>query len=146
MRAFTGISGYKVAGKMMHEEERQFVLSGDEGTELGGTDAAPGAVEEIMYALGTCIIAAANANAVMMDVELSRLEVEMESDLDLHGLFALDPDVRPGVLEMRVNITIDGDADEETLNEIAMLGYQYSPVSDTIRNGLKFTPVVNVAN
>jgi uncharacterized OsmC-like protein len=78
-------------------------------------------------------------------VELSRLEVEMESDLDLHGLFALDPDVRPGVFEMRVDITIDGDADEETLKEIAMLGYQYSPVSDTIRNGLKFPPVVSVA-
>ena len=34
--------------------------------------------------------------------------------------------------------TMDGfrDADEETLRKIALLGYKYSPVSDTVRNGV----------
>jgi uncharacterized OsmC-like protein len=144
MRSFSGFSGYSIDGKMVHEKTRQFVLLGDEGLELSGTDTAPGAVEELMYALATCVIAAANANAALMGVKLTRLDVDIESDLDLHGLFALDPNVRPGVTNMRMEITIAGDSDEETLKKIAMLGYQYSPVSDTTRNGVKFSPVVKV--
>jgi uncharacterized OsmC-like protein len=145
MRSFSGFSGYSIDGKMVHEKTRQFVLLGDESVELSGTDTAPGAVEELMYALATCVIAAANANAALMGVKLTRLDVDIESDLDLHGLFALDPNVRPGVTNMRMEITIAGDSDEETLKKIAMLGYQYSPVSDTTRNGVKFSPVVKVA-
>jgi uncharacterized OsmC-like protein len=144
MRTFTGFAGYRIDGKMVHEKNRRFELLGDEGVELGGTDAAPGAVEELMYAIGTCIIAAANANAALMGVKLTRLEIKAESDLDLHGLFALDPKVRPGITNMRMDITIAGDADKETLKKIAMLGYQYSPVSDTTQNGIKFSPTVHV--
>jgi uncharacterized OsmC-like protein len=144
MRSFTGFAGYRIDGKLVHEKNRRFELLGDEGVELSGTDAAPGAIEELMYALGTCIIAAANANAALMGVKLTRLEIKAESDLDLHGVFALDPNVRPGISNMRMAITISGDADKETLKKIAMLGYQYSPVSDTTQNGIKFTPVVHV--
>lgn len=57
MRAFTTFTGYEIDGEMQHQNSREFVLLGDEGVELGGTDTAPGAVEELMYALGTCIIA-----------------------------------------------------------------------------------------
>ena len=144
MRSFTSLAGYRIDGKMVHEKNRRFELLGDEGVELSGTDSAPGAVEELMYAIGTCIIAAANANAALMGVKLTHLEVKAESDLDLHGLFALDPKVRPGITSMRMDITIAGDADKETLKKIAMLGYQYSPVSETTQNGIKFTPVVHV--
>ncbi len=145
MRAFTTFSGYEIDGEMHHEKTRQFTLLGDEGVELSGTDTAPGAVEELMYALGTCIIAAGNANAALRGIELTRFEVELESDLDLHGLFALDPEVRPGILDLRSKITIAGDADEEALREVAMLGFQYSPVSESIRNGVNVRPEVTVA-
>ena len=106
MRSFTSVSGYEIDGVMHHENERKFVMLGDEGPELSGTDAAAGAVEELMYALGTCIIAAGNANAALMGVKLTRFELALESDLDLHGLFALDPEVRPGIQELRATTSI----------------------------------------
>ena len=148
MRSFTSFSGYKIDGKMYHEKTRNFVLLGDEGVELSGTDAAPGAVEEMMYAMGTCVIAAGNANAAFMGVKLTRFEVALECDLDLHGLFALDEKVRPGIQNLRTKITIAGDADEETLIKIATLGFQYSPVSETVRNGVSAaaTPEITVVN
>lgn len=145
MRSFTGFTGYRIDGTMVHEKTRQFVLLGDEASELSGTDTAPGAVEELMYAVSTCVIAAANMNAALMGVKLTRLDVDIESDLDMHGLLALDPNVRAGLTNMRMGITIAGDADEETLKKIATLGYEYSPVSETTRNGIKFTPVITVA-
>ncbi len=145
MRSFTTVSGYKIDGTMYHEDKRKFVMLGDEGVELSGTDAAAGAVEELMYALGTCIIAAGNANASLMGVKLTQFNVALESDLDLHGLFALDPEVRPGILELRVKITVGGDADDETLEKIAMLGYNFSPVSNSVRKGVKAVPEVVIA-
>lgn len=145
MRAFTAFRGFSIDGQMMHEKTREFVLLGDEATELSGTDTAPGAMEELMYAISTCVIAAANANAALMGVKLTRLDVNIESDLDLHGLFALDPKVRPGAIAMRMDITVAGEADDEVLKKIAMLGYEFSPVSETTRNGIKFTPNITVA-
>lgn len=145
MRSFTGFTGYKIDGAMVHEKTREFVLLGDESVELSGTDTAPGAVEELMYAVATCVIAASNMNAALMGVKLTRLDVDIETDLDLHGLLGLDPKVRAGLTNVRMGITIAGDADEATLKKIATLGYEYSPVSETTRNGIKFTPVITVA-
>ncbi len=144
MRSFTTFTGYKIDGKMYHENQRNFVMLGDEGVELSGTDAAAGAVEELMYAVGTCIIAAGNANAALMGVKLTKFQIEMESDLDLHGLFALDEKVRPGILELRMKMTIAGDADDETLRKIANLGYTYSPVSNSVRKGVNAVPEIVV--
>jgi len=144
MRSFTTFTGYKIDGKMYHEKQRKFVMLGDEGLELSGTDAAAGAVEELMYAVGTCIIAAGNANAALMGVKLTKFQLEMESDIDLHGMFALDENVRPGILELRMKITIAGDADDETLRKIANLGYTYSPVSNSVRKGVNAVPEIVV--
>ena len=144
MRSFTSFRGYTIDGQMQHQNERNFVLLGDEGVELSGTDAAAGAVEELMYAVGTCIIAAGNANAALMGVKLTKFRIEMESDLDLHGLFALDENVRPGILELRMKMTIAGDADDETLRKIANLGYTYSPVSNSVRKGVNAVPEIVV--
>lgn len=136
MRSITTFEGYKVDGQMKHEKTRKLVLQGDELEELSGTDTAPGAVEELMYAVGTCISAAANAKASLIGVKLTKLEVNLESDIDMHGLMAVDPKVRPGILDFRTKITIAGDASEEKLKEIALFGYNYSPVSDTVRKGV----------
>ncbi len=144
MRAFTTFGGYSINGNVVHED-RRFILLGDEGAELSGTDSAPGAVEELMYALGTCIIASTNANAALMGVKLNRLNVRLESDLDIHGLFAVDAKVRPGIMNIRAEVTIGGDADAATLEKIALLGYKYSPVSETIRNGINFIPEIFVS-
>ena len=147
MQSLTTFSGYKLDGKMVHEKERHFELKGDEATELSGTDTAPGAVEELMYAVGTCIVAAANLDASLKGVTLTKLEVSLESDIDLHGLFALDPKVRPGILDFRTKITIAGNADDAVLQKIAMAGYNYSPVSDTVRKGVEKVekPVIIIA-
>ncbi|MAF09912.1 hypothetical protein CMK11_05610 [Candidatus Poribacteria bacterium] len=144
MRSFTSFTGYRIHGQMHHQNERQFVLLGDAAAELGGTDAAPAAVEELMYAMGTCITAMANVNAAFMGVRLTQFEVALECDIKMHGLFGLNPEVRPGIIDGRATITIAGDADEDTLTKIAMAGYDFSPVSDSVRNGVKMTPKIVV--
>ena len=48
----------------------------------------------------------------------------------------------PGISELRARITIAGDADEQTLREIAQRGYDASPVRDSVDRGVAFKPEV----
>lgn len=144
-RSFTSYMGYRIDGQMQHQHQRRFVVLVDEPTEFGATDAAPGPVETLMAAVGSCIAATTNANAALMGITLTRLEVALESDLDLHGIFALDPNVRPGLGALRTTIRIAGDADATTLRSIAQRGYSYSPVRDTVAKGVAVQPQVEVA-
>jgi len=145
-RSFTRFEGYKIDGQMQHQSERNFVVLGDEPVELSGTDAAPGPIEELMYAAATCIAATINSSAALRDIELTQLEVALESDIDLHGIFNLEPKARPGINEMRATITIAGEADPTALREIAQAGYQLSPVRDSVDNGVKLRPNIVVSH
>ncbi len=141
-RAFTHTKGYKIDGQMQHQDERQFVVLSDEPLELSGTDTTLGPVEALMYAVGSCVTATINANAAQAGVRLDQLEVALESDVNLHGMFGLDGNVRPGIGAMRAHIRIAGDADAETLRKLAQTGYQRSPVRDSVANGVAIQPDV----
>ncbi len=139
-RSFTRFGGYNVDGDMLHQSERNFVVSGDEPVELSGTDTAPGPIEDLMFATASCIAATTNLNAALREVELTKLEVVLESDLDLHGMFDLNPEARPGIGEMRARITIAGVAEPATLRQIAQSGYDFSPVRDSVDKGVMVKP------
>jgi uncharacterized OsmC-like protein len=142
-RAFTHVEGHKIDGQMQHQGERQFVVLSDEPSELSGTDTTLGPVEALMYAMGSCIAATTNSNASLMGVQLNQLEVTLESEVDLHGMFDLDRGVRPGIGSLRAHITIAGDADPETLRKIAQSGYQFSPVRKSVVNGVDIQPDIH---
>jgi uncharacterized OsmC-like protein len=135
MKSMTTVGEYKLDGQTKQFQNRRFLLQSDEISELGGADMAPSAIEELMHAVGTCIVAAANANAILNKVKLTKIDVKLESDINLRGLLNLYPRTRPGLLDFRTTITIAGDADEETLKNIAMKGFELSPVTDTVRHG-----------
>lgn len=135
-RALTRMGGYRIDGAPAHADVRCFVLLSDEPTELSGTDTAPGPVEHLMHALAGCIAATINANAAFAGVRLSRLDVALEGDIDLHGIFGLDEAVRPGLRELRARITLGGDADPDALKAIADRGLRFSPIRDSVQNGV----------
>ncbi len=141
-RVATRISGYKIDGRLFHEGKREFIEHTDQPTEFTTADAAPAPIERLLQAVGSCIVATTNANAAFMGVELDKLEISLEGDIDLHGFFAINKNVRPGLSELRVRIEIDGDADADTLREIANRGFTYSPVRDSINNGTTITPEI----
>lgn len=141
----TRLAGYEVDGELLHADDREYFVRSDEYVELGSTGTAPGPGELLMSAVCSCITATARAYAAVKGVRLNRLEVALDGDMDLHGMFGLDANVRPGLSELRATITIAGDADEDALREVALLGYQFSPVRDSVHNGVPVTPAVVVA-
>ena len=139
-KSMTSIGSYIVDG-VVKGKTRKFTHMGDEIPELGGAGSAPGAVEELMSAIGTSIAASANANAALRNVKLTKIEVSIKSEINMRGLLGLDDKVRPGILNMETTIKIAGDAQPEVLREIALKGYTMSPVSDSVHFGAShFSP------
>lgn len=140
----TRLAGYEFDGELLHGDAREHFVRCDEFVELGSTATAPAPGELLMAALGGCITATARAYAAFKGVRLTRCEVAVESDVDLHGMFGLAPNVRPGMSAIRTTIRIAGEGDDESLREIALLGYQFSPVRNSIGDGVPITPNVEV--
>ncbi len=111
---------------------RDFVIPADEPIALGGTNRGPGPMELVLTALSACITISIAYSAAEEGVEVNFIEIDVEGDIDLRGLFEIAGDVRPGFEEVRVTVRIEADAPQERLRELVMRGYRRSPVVDSL--------------
>ena len=104
---------------------------------LLGDDSAPNPSETALAALGSCISVGLLANATHRGVTLTRIEVEMEGDIDISAVWGVGdtPDGKLlGLSAVRCKVTLAGDADDATLKEIHDNAIAWSPVVNTFRN------------
>jgi uncharacterized OsmC-like protein len=135
-RAFHHFSGYQIDGQSVHEDGRTFVVLSDEPSEFGVSDAAPSPAEQLIGALAGCVTATTNAYASLNGVEITDLKVDVDGDLNLQGMLALRDDVAIGFKNIRIKTSISGNASEEILQEMAELGYKYSPIRNTVSHNV----------
>lgn len=140
----TEARGFTVDGSELHGDRRRFVLKCDEPKELGSTDAQAAPAEQLMHAVAGCIAATTNAYAALAGVTLTRIEVAVTCDIDLHGIFGMYGNVRPGIATIDVGIVLAGDSDTATLREIAEKGVRYSPMRDTVEQGTRVGAAIEV--
>lgn len=114
--------------------DRAFTVRSDHPVELLGTNTGPTAIEIVVAALGACITGTYAAQATARGVRLERLEVDLETLIDLNGFFGLSDDVRPGLQGVAATFRVQADADDATLREIADAVTRLSPVYDTLTN------------
>jgi uncharacterized OsmC-like protein len=125
-------------------EARDFEFAVDEPEHLGGSDAAPNPVEYLLGALAGCLTVVGHTVADEMAIEIADLEVEIAGDLDPAKFLGKDPEPRAGYQDVRVDLSVETDADEETLDRWLETVRERCPVSDTIGNS---TPIaVSVRN
>ena len=104
---------------------------------LLGDDSAPNPSETALAALGSCISVGMLANATHRGVTLTKIEVEMEGDIDISAVWGVGdtPDDKPlGFSAVRCRVTLAADVDEATLKEIHDNAIAWSPVVNTFRN------------
>jgi len=120
------------------EQARQkpFVLEADEPAVLLGKDAAANPVEHLLHALAACLTTSMVYHAAARGIQIEEVESSLEGDIDLHGFLELDGNVRKGYQGIRVNFKIKADVPDEQLQEIVQLGPGYSPVFDSLTNGV----------
>ena len=130
-RTLSGITTWN-SGAHSTTVVRNFTVPADEPNAIGGSNQAPCPMELVLTGLSACIAIGIAYSAAEDEVEVNSIEIEVEGDLDLRGLFEVSSDVRPGFEEIRVTVRMDADAPQEKLEELVNHGYRRSPVADSL--------------
>lgn len=123
------------------EEGLRCRASGPDGTvvtdmspAVGGGGAGPSPGWLLRAALATCDATAIAMRAAELDVELTVLEVTVDSESDDRGLLGVDDRVPAGPLAVRTRIRIGAaGVAPERLRELVRWAEAHSPVADAIR-------------
>ena len=108
----------------------------DEPPTLLGENTAPNPSEVVLAALGSCISVGIHANAVMRGITLSKLDLELEGDIDITGVWGIGDlsEKRLGFTDIRVKVDLEGDVSREELEDLVAHSNLWSPVANTLRN------------
>ena len=106
----------------------------DEPDVLGGQDLGANPVEHALIALASCQAITYRFWAAKLGIELERLEVTAEGDLDVRGFFGFDDGIRPGFTGIRLEITPAGPETAERYQELADAVDAHCPVLDLFTN------------
>jgi len=115
------------------EHQKSFEMHNDEPSVLLGEDQGANPVEYVLAGLSGCMTTTLAYHSAGRGLDIESIESDYEGDIDLQGLFDLDPKVRNGYREIRVKFRVKGDVDEETVMELV----RKSPVYDTLANPVK---------
>ena len=109
----------------------------DEPPHLLGEDNAPNPSEAVLASLGACLAVGVHANATAQGIQLTKLELELEGDINVTAVWGVgdtDPNKVLGFTDVRVKIHLDGDATREQLDALVAHANVWSPVANTLRN------------
>lgn len=107
----------------------------DEPSAIPGGDPAPQPVELLLSALGSCLAASLRANAVARGITLSKLELDVEADLEAAPMDGAHP-ATLGFDTVRVTVHLGADdAPREALSALVARVALWSPVANTLHNG-----------
>jgi uncharacterized OsmC-like protein len=136
------VDGFGIGGKQVR---RPFSFDIDEPKELGGTDTVPNPQEYLLGALNACMTVGFVALCALNGIEVSRLEIATEGDIDLRGFFDLDGSVSPGYDQLETTITVEGSASPEEFERIYQLVLATSPNFHNVSRPIQVTPKLVVA-
>lgn len=114
-----GLAGQVTAGS--------FEWRVDEPEEVGGSGTAPSPVDRFLGSLAACLAVSIGFQARKRDVTLSSVDVEVEGWPK-----------RGTLRELRATVNVQGETDEEGLNELVELGERGCFVSELLRDDLDF--------
>jgi uncharacterized OsmC-like protein len=103
----------------------------DEPEQLGGGNAGPNPVEQVLGALGNCLAVGYAANATAAGITINDMTIEVEGDLDLHTFLGLK-DGNAGFAGIKVAVKLDSDASPDALQALHEKVTGTSPVGHTL--------------
>ncbi|MFQ5814536.1 MAG: OsmC family protein [Anaerolineae bacterium] len=106
-------------------EGGEMTLEADQSTGQGGGGTRPGPMLYCLYGLASCYVATFATTAAVMGVELKRLEVAVESDVNFAPVFGLSEE--PIIEGVRITLSVESEAPEEKIAEIETLAAQRCP-------------------
>ncbi len=114
-RSDTKVSSCTIGGKKV---EKDYTIKIDEPVELGGTNKHANPQEYLLAAPNACMIVTYVAYCSIAGIELEDLRIETEGDIDLRGLYSLDPSVKAGYEQLRYRVFIKGNGTPEQFEKV----------------------------
>lgn len=131
------------AGKFRHEnyirDLAPYIV--DEPPVLLGDDTAPNPSEAVLAALGSCIAVGIHANAIDRDIIVTKLEVELEGDLNITAVWGtgdLSENKPLGFTDIRIKVDLQTNQEKSVNDEIIAHALKYSPVYNTLLRNVNF--------
>jgi len=128
------VSGVAESPARFRAQTRRFTVLVDEPEELGGTDEAPNPVEYVLIGFGGCLNVMAHLIAQELGFTIRRLEIDLKGTLNPDRLFGRSGAERAGYKQIEVQLRVDADADEATLQEWLARINDRCPVNDNLSN------------
>ena len=103
----------------------------DEPTGIGGSDAGPNPVEQVLGALGNCLAIGYAANASAMGIEIRSLKIALDGSIDMHAFLGLGGD-NAGFEQIKAKVDLESNATPEQLRALHEKVVGTSPVGHTL--------------
>ena len=116
------------------EKGEPFVLVSDEPELLMGGGTAPNSIALVLQALASCLSVSMVYHAAAREMQIDKLTISIDGDIDLHGFLGLSSEVRPGFQDIRVEVDVHSPAPREEIEELLRYAQKVSPVVDSLRN------------
>jgi uncharacterized OsmC-like protein len=124
------VTEYSLTGTRL-SPKRMRVDTGD-AEFVVGKDVNP--VEYFLGAVLACLNSTGTMVARDMDLDLRGMEAVVEGGVDYSSYRGEETAARPGLQELRVSLSVDGDADDATLQEWLVRVKERCPVTDNVEN------------
>ena len=115
--------------------DRCFKFYVDEPAVLGGQDTAPNPVEYLAAGLCGCITAGIVTNAALFGTKIESLEVTVDADINVLGLFGFDRTIPSHCNRITYAVKINGEDPAALLKSMQVIDGK-SPVKNTLANAI----------
>jgi uncharacterized OsmC-like protein len=119
-----------------HCVNRDFSWMIDEPRQLGGANHAPNPQEYLLSGLGACIMVGFAVGATVMGIQLSALEVEVRSTLDLAGFLDARKGAPVPMTGIEYTVRVDGDGTAEQYEQLRQRAEAHSPNAMSMLQGV----------
>jgi uncharacterized OsmC-like protein len=137
LRSLGQVDVFSVGGRT---QRRPFEIEVDQPSELGGTDNYANPQEYLLAALNACLTFRFATLCALEGLEIHRLDVVSEGDIDLRGLLGVDPKVAPGYAGLETTVRVKGSAPAEAFQRIFEAMLATSPTLHTITHPIAVSP------
>ena len=118
-------------------QSRSYQVFADQAEALLGQYSAPAAMETLVAAAGASIAGGWAAFGAAKGINVEKLEIELQAEVDLQGSMGLSQGVRPGLQQITGNIYVKSSASDAQLQELKETAEKLSPVVDSLRVPVK---------
>jgi uncharacterized OsmC-like protein len=120
------------AGREDGSRTEAFEFTNGEPPVLLGHNEGANPVEFLLHALAGCVTTTLVLHAAARGIVIRELSSELEGEIDVRGLLALEEGISPGYSQIRIRLRVVADCSDEELEALMAFAQAHSPVCNTV--------------